>query len=156
MAMLEHSAGAKFNHVRYRGTAQSVTDIIANRVGATFDTMVGCLPFINDGQVRALAVSTTKRSSLLPDVPTTAEAGFPEARGGAWLAMFGPAGMPKPIVAKLSEALDAAMKDEKTVAILRTLGTEPDPTGPDAMGEILRRDYDRWGEIVRITGAKPE
>ena len=56
----------------------------------------------------------------------------------------------------LSEALDAAMKDEKTVAILRTLGTEPDPTGPDAMGEILRRDYDRWGEIVRITGAKPE
>lgn len=156
MSMLAHASGAKFNHIPYRGTAQSLTDIIAGRIGVTFDTALGCLPFIKDGLVRPLALSTETRSSLLPDVPTTAEAGYPAVRGGAWLAVFGPAGMPQPIVARLNEALRTALKDQKIVATLRALGTEPDPSSPEEMGAILRRDYDRWGEIVRMTGARAE
>lgn len=156
MSMLAHSTGTKMNHIPYRGTAQTITDIIAGRVAVTFDTVIGCLPYIKDGLVRPLAVGTEKRSSILPDVPTTAEAGFPDVRGGAWLAMFGPAGTPEPIIARLNEALRTALKDEKLVATLNALGTEPDPTSPEEMGAILRRDFDRWGEIVRMTGAKAE
>jgi tripartite-type tricarboxylate transporter receptor subunit TctC len=156
MAMLEHATKSSFNHIRYRGTAQSLTDILAGRVDVTFDTMAGCLPFINEGSVRALAVSTLKRSSLLPDVPTTTEAGYPDVQGGAWLALVGPANLPPEIVSKLSSALLSALKDEKMQSALRNLGTELDPSTPDAMIEILRRDYDRWGEIVRLTGAKAE
>lgn len=156
MSMLAHATGVKLNHIPYRGTAQSLTDIIAGRVGMTIDTALGCLPFIKDGMVRPLAITTETRSSLLPDVPTTAEAGYPQVKGGAWLAMFGPSGLPQPIVNRLNEAMRAALKDEKIVATLRALGTEPQPTSPEEMGAILRRDYDRWGEIVRLTGARAE
>lgn len=154
MAMFENSSKASFNHIRYRGTAQSVTEILAGRLDVTFDTLSGSLPFINDGSVRPLAVSTKKRISLLPDVPTTAEAGFPDVQGGAWLALVGPAKLPPEIVAKLSSALTTALKDEKMQAALKTLGTELDPSSPEGMSEILRRDIDRWGEIVKVTGAK--
>jgi tripartite-type tricarboxylate transporter receptor subunit TctC len=156
MAMLEHATKTSFNHIRYRGTAQSMTDILAGRLDVTFDTLAGSLPFISDGSVRPLAVSTLKRSSLLPEVPTTAEAGYSDVQGGAWLALVGPAKLPPDIVAKLGDALASAMKDEKMQSALRTLGTELDPSSADAMTEILRRDYDRWGEIVKLTGAKAE
>jgi tripartite-type tricarboxylate transporter receptor subunit TctC len=156
MSMLIHATGAKLNHVPYRGTAQSITDIAAGRVDVTFETVVGSLPFIRDGLVRPLAVTAEGRSSLLPDVPTTSEAGFPDARGGAWLGMFGPAGIPPSIVAKLNGALRTALADEKMLVSLRALGAEPDPTSPEEMGAILRRDYDRWGEIVRVTGVRAD
>jgi tripartite-type tricarboxylate transporter receptor subunit TctC len=156
MAMLEHSAKVSFNHIRYRGTAQSMTDILAGRLDLTFDTLAGSMPFISEGSVRPIAVSTKKRSSLLPDVPTTAEAGFPDVQGGAWLALVGPAKLPPAIVAELSKALTNALKDEKMQASLRTLGTELDPSTPEAMTEILKNDVTRWGEIVKLTGAKAE
>lgn len=156
MAMVEHATKTSFNHIRYRGTAQSMTDILAGRLDVTFDTLAGSMPFISEGSVRPLAVSTKKRSSLLPDVPTTAEAGYPEVQGGAWLALVGPAKIPPEIIAKLSNALTTALKDEKMQAALRTLGTELDPSTPEEMAEILKRDVGRWGEIVKLTGAKAE
>jgi tripartite-type tricarboxylate transporter receptor subunit TctC len=156
MAMVESATKTSFNHIRYRGTAQSMTDILAGRLDVTFDTLAGSLPFISEGSVRPLAVSTKKRSSLLPDVPTTAEAGYPDVQGGAWLALVGPAKIPPEIVAKLSNALTTALKDEKMQAALRTLGTELDPSTPEEMTEILKRDVGRWGEIVKLTGAKAE
>jgi tripartite-type tricarboxylate transporter receptor subunit TctC len=116
----------------------------------------GSLPFINEGNVRPLVVSTSKRISLMPNVPTTAEAGYPDVQGGAWLALIGPAKLPPEIVAKLANALSTALKDEKTQATLQTLGTELDPSTPEEMRAILRRDIDRWGEIVKLTGAKVE
>jgi tripartite-type tricarboxylate transporter receptor subunit TctC len=156
MATLAHSAGVRFNHVPFRGTAQSLTDIIAGRVTATVDTAAGSLPFIRDSQVRAVAVTTPARSPLLPDVPTSSEAGFPDLRGGAWLAMFAPAGIPTPIRDKLSAALAASLKDPKMQATLASIGMDLAPNTPEEMGELLRRDYDRWGEIVRLTGAKAD
>jgi tripartite-type tricarboxylate transporter receptor subunit TctC len=77
-------------------------------------------------------------------------------QGGAWLALVGPAKIPPEIVAKLSNALTTALKDEKMQAALRTLGTELDPSTPEEMAEILKRDVGRWGEIVKLTGAKAE
>jgi tripartite-type tricarboxylate transporter receptor subunit TctC len=133
-----------------------MTDILAGRLDATFDTLSGSLPFINEGNVRPLVVSTSKRISLMPNVPTTAEAGYPDVQGGAWLALIGPAKLPPEIVAKLANALSTALKDEKTQATLQTLGTELDPSTPEEMRAILRRDIDRWGEIVKLTGAKVE
>lgn len=156
MAMLEHASGTSFNHIRYRGTAQTMTDILAGRVDVTFDTLAGSLPFITQGSVHPLAVSTKKRSTLLPDVPTTAEAGFPDVQGGAWLALVGPAKMPPEIVAKLSTALATALKDEHLQDQLRKLGAEVDPSTAEEMTAILKRDVQRWGEIVKLTGAKIE
>ncbi|TDR93104.1 Bug family tripartite tricarboxylate transporter substrate binding protein [Enterovirga rhinocerotis] len=156
MSVLAHATGARLNHVPFRGTAQSVTDIIAGRINATIDTVAGTIPFIRDGQVRALAVTSQQRSSLLPDVPTTAEAGYPDLRGGAWLAMFAPAGIPKPVLDRLSTSLREALANEKIRATLQNLGMELAPSTPDEMSEVLLRDYDRWGEIVRLTGAKAD
>lgn len=156
MAMLSQSTGATFNHVPFRGTAQSVTDIIAGRIDATIDTASGCLPFIKDFQVRAIALTTPRRSALLPDVPTSAEAGFPDVTGGAWLAMFAPAGLPKPILDKLSGTLSAALKNARVQKTIADIGMDLAPSTPEEMGELLRRDYDRWGELVRLTGAKVE
>lgn len=156
MAMLENASKTSFNHIRYRGTAQSMTDILAGRLDATFDTLSGSLPFIQDGSVRALAVSTKKRVALLPDVPTTAEAGYPDVQGGAWLALVGPANLPPDIVTKLSNALSTALKDEKMLENLQKLGTELDPSSPEELKTIMQRDLDRWGEIVKLTGAKAE
>lgn len=156
MSMLSHATGARMAHIPYRGTAQSITDIIAGRVSVTLDTMAGTMPFVNDGMVRALAITTDRRSSLMPNVPTTAEAGFPVIRGGAWLGMFAPAGTPPAIVNRLNDALRTALKDERTLSTLRAVGTEPDPTSPEEMGAILRADHARWGEIVRVTGVRVE
>jgi len=156
MAMLENASKTSFNHIRYRGTAQSMTDILAGRLDATFDTLSGSLPFIQDGSVRALAVSTKKRVALLPDVPTTAEAGYPDVQGGAWLALVGPANLPPDIVTKLSNALSTALKDEKMLENLQKLGTELDASSPEELKTIMQRDLDRWGEIVKLTGAKAE
>ena len=156
MSLLMQSTGARLSHVPYRGTAQSLTDVISGRVDISLETIVGALPYIRDGLLRPLAVTTDSRIALLSDVPTTAEASFPTVRGSAWLGVFGPVGMPQSIVAKLNGALLSAMRSEGMLTTLHALGAEPDPTSSEEMGAILRRDYDRWGEIVRLTGARVE
>ncbi|WP_159997608.1 tripartite tricarboxylate transporter substrate binding protein [Roseomonas sp. 18066] len=154
MAMLGREAGISLTHVPYRGTAQSVTDIVAGRVDLTFDTQIGTLPFIRDNRVVPLAVGTKARQPTLPQVPTTAEAGFPETQGGAWLGLLAPARLPQPIVETLAQNVAKALADSDLMRTIADIGAVVDYAGPAEFGATLRADYDRWGEIVRVTGTK--
>ena len=156
MAMLAHSAGVRMVHVPYRGTAQSLTDIVAGRVDVTFDTLIGTYPFARDGRVTPLALGTARRVDTVPDVPTTAEAGFPAVQGGAWLGLLGPAGLPAPVVSRLAAELSAVLAEDGFRRTIAEIGAVVDPAGPAEFAAILRRDYDRWGEIVRVTGTRAE
>ncbi|MFC3127350.1 Bug family tripartite tricarboxylate transporter substrate binding protein [Pseudoroseomonas globiformis] len=156
MAMLLKEAGVQMTHVPYRGTAQSLTDIVAGRVDLTFDTMIGTLPFAQDGRVRPIAVGTKQRVANLPDVPTTAEGGLPGVQGGAWLGMLAPAGLPAPIVQRLHTEAAQILEDAAFRKAIADMGAVVDPAGPEAFAKVVRDDYDRWGEIVRITGTKLE
>ncbi|KAA2211607.1 Bug family tripartite tricarboxylate transporter substrate binding protein [Teichococcus oryzae] len=156
MAMLIKEAGLQMTHVPYRGTAQSLTDIVAGRVDVTFDTMIGTLPFAQDGRVRAIAVGTKQRVPNVPNVPTTAEGGLPGVQGGAWLGMLAPAGVPGPIVQRLSTEVAQILEDAAFRKAIMDMGAVVDPAGPEAFAKVVRDDYDRWGEIVRVTGTKLE
>ncbi|MBP0496285.1 Bug family tripartite tricarboxylate transporter substrate binding protein [Pararoseomonas indoligenes] len=156
MAMLAHSTGVRMTQVQYRGTAQSLTDIVAGRVDLTFDTLIGTMPFARDGKVRPIAVGTAERVGVMPDVPTTAQAGFPAVKGGAWLGLLGPAGLPPAIVARLDRELSGLLADPAFGKTITDLGAVVDPAGPEKFGQILRRDYESWGEIVRVTGTRAE
>lgn len=156
MAMLVKEAGVQMTHVPYRGTAQSVTDIVAGRVDITFDTMIGTLPFARDGRVQAIAVGTKARVPIAPDVPTTAEAGYPGAQGGAWLGMLAPAGLSPSIVQRLHTEVEKILADAAFRQAIAEMGAVVDPAGPEEFARVVRNDFDRWGEIVRVTGTKLE
>jgi tripartite-type tricarboxylate transporter receptor subunit TctC len=140
--------------VPYRGTAQSLTDIVAGRVDVTFDTMIGTLPFARDGKVLAIAVGTKTRVPIAPDVPTTTEAGFPGVQGGAWLGVLGPAGLPRPIVQRLHTEIEVILAESGFRQAIVDMGAVVDPAAPEQFARVVRDDYDRWGEIVRMTGTK--
>jgi tripartite-type tricarboxylate transporter receptor subunit TctC len=154
MAMLANEAGVQMTHVPYRGTAQSLTDIVAGRVDVTFDTMIGTLPFARDGKVLAIAVGTKTRVPIAPDVPTTTEAGFPGVQGGAWLGVLGPAGLPRPIVQRLHTEIEVILAESGFRQAIVDMGAVVDPAAPEQFARVVRDDYDRWGEIVRMTGTK--
>lgn len=156
MAMLTREAGVQMTHVPYRGTAQSLTDIVAGRVDLTFDTLIGTLPFARDGRVHPIALGTKARVPQAPDVPTTAEAGYPGVQGGAWLGMLAPAGLPSPIVQRLHAEVAQILEDEGFRKAISEMGAVVDSAGPEAFARVVREDYDRWGQIVRVTGTKLE
>ncbi|MCI0756304.1 Bug family tripartite tricarboxylate transporter substrate binding protein [Teichococcus vastitatis] len=156
MAMLAKEAGVRMTHVPYRGTAQSLTDIVAGRVDITFDTMIGTLPFARDGRVRAIAVGTKARVPIALEIPTTAEAGFPGTQGGAWLGVFGPAALPAPVVRRLHTEIEAVLADTAFQRAIAEMGAVMDAAGPEDFAKIVRDDYNRWGEIVRVTGTRLE
>jgi len=110
--LLQQRTGLKLTHVPYRGSAQAQTDLIGGQVDMTFDTVVSLLPHIKSGKLRPLAVSTLKRSPLLPDVPTLHELGVSQFEVGAWLGLLAPAGTPKYIVEKLNQELNLALEDD--------------------------------------------
>jgi tripartite-type tricarboxylate transporter receptor subunit TctC len=144
----------KFTHVPYKGSAQAQTDLIGGQVDMTFDTVVSLLPHIKSGKLRALAVSTLKRSPLLPDVPTLNELGVSQFEVGAWLGLLAPAGTPKAIVDKMNQELNLALDDEVVKAKLTAMGSEVLKNTPDEFATFIRAENERWSKLVRDTGAR--
>lgn len=147
--------GVQATHVPFQGAAGALTAAMANQVQIASTTLPPVIPLVKGGKLRGLAVTTTTRSSALPEVPTTAEAGFPAILGAAWAGIFVPAKTPKPVVAKLEAAVlqVAAMPDVKDR--LNSLGLDPELLSSEAFREYLAREVRNWTEVVANSSLKP-
>jgi tripartite-type tricarboxylate transporter receptor subunit TctC len=146
-------------HIPYRGTAPSVTDLLAGQVQALFTGAPALLPHIKAGRMRALAVSSPKRIASLPDVPTVAESGVPGTKGfeaDQWYGIVAPAGTPAEIVRSLNEQVNKALALPDVAARMAGEGAEPTPTTPQAFGSLIAAEIKRWAPVVKSGGIKPE
>lgn len=152
-AMFATMAGIELNHVPYKGSGQAIQDVLAGRVKVTFAGVPNILNHVHNGKLLALGVTGSERWPELPDVPTIAEAGVPGYDASLWLAFFGPAGMPDAIVSRLAQAVDKALHDPDTVHKLRGAGIAPAYMGPKEFAPFVRSEYEKWGRVVKQTGA---
>jgi tripartite-type tricarboxylate transporter receptor subunit TctC len=146
--------GTDMVHTPYRGAAAAMTDLLAGRIQVMFDNLPSAVPHVRAGRLRALAVTGAQRSAALPELPTIAEAGLPGYEATTWFAIFGPAGLAAPVVARLNRAVHAALDGSVMRARLAELGAEPAPGTPEQLTALIRRDTERWAEVIRISGAR--
>ncbi|HPU53307.1 MAG TPA: tripartite tricarboxylate transporter substrate binding protein [Burkholderiaceae bacterium] len=154
MTLLAQRTDTRFNHIPYKGSAQSQTDVMGGQVDLTFDTLVSLMPHVKTGRLKALAVSSLNRSAFAPTVPTVAEQGVPGFDAGAWLGLLAPAGTPRPIVDRLNRELNQILDEPETRRKLTEAGTEILKSTPDEFTAHIRSENVKWGRLVRETGAK--
>lgn len=143
--------GIAMTAVGYKGGAQMAQAVVAGEVPATYSTPADLVALHKAGKARILAVSASQRMALLPDVPTFKEAGF-DVQASTWLALFAPKGTPAPAVNRVATAVAAALKDPVIAQRITDLGMEPTGHGPAVLGEAVRRDFDRWGPVIKASG----
>lgn len=146
----------EFTEVAYKGSGEAIVDVIAGRVDTYFSPISAGLSFIQSGKVRALAVSTIKRSSQLPSVPTVAESGVPGFDYALWFGLWAPAGTSAAIVGKLSKDVNAALEDKTTREKLAALGNELHVLSPVEFKQYVRREIQDFAKIVKAAGIKPQ
>ena len=142
-------------HVPYKGEAPAMPDLLSNRVQMIFTTGF-IIPHVKDGRVRAIAAVNDERNEALPDVPTVNEAGFPGLSMRGWAAVFGPAGMPRDVVAKLSTAVNEALKMQSVKDQLAVQGFPGKGSTPAELAEITRSQLESWGKAVKAAGIQPD
>jgi tripartite-type tricarboxylate transporter receptor subunit TctC len=143
-------------HVPYKGSAPALEDVIAGQDQMMFATTSGVMGFLKNGQVRALAVTTLKRTAILPDVPTMDEAGLPGFEATTWHGLVAPAGTPPAIIDTLHGALVAALADPDVKTKLAALGVDIGPDSPDAFAAYIKAEIPKWAAIIKASGAKVE
>ena len=153
--LLKHMAGIEMLHVPYRGSAPAILDLIGGRVHVMFDSIASALPHIRAGKLRAIAVASNTRSSLLPNVPTVAES-LPGYSAHSWLGIFVPAGTPQSIVQRLQRDLVAAIDEPKAQARLVEAGFEPKSSTQEEFAKLVREEMEKWRPVVKMSGATPD
>jgi tripartite-type tricarboxylate transporter receptor subunit TctC len=153
--MLDNMADIRTVHVPYRG-AVALNDMLAGRVDFMFATIPSVIEQIRGGRFRPMAVSSTTRSRSLPDVPTMVELGFPEFDASSWFGMVAPARTPSEIVNRIADDVHAVLRDPAIERQMIDQGADPVGNGPEAFAAFIAREVDRWGAIVRASGATPE
>lgn len=155
--LLQRAAKVRFEFVAYKGSGPALTDIIAGNVDMSLPTVVAAAPHIKSGRLRALAVTGTKRSTLLPDVPTIAEAGVKGlATGSGWYALVGPAGMPKDVVERISSEVGKLMSMPDVQERFLANGSDPMYMNHAQMTAFVARDYKEWGALIKAANIKGE
>lgn len=156
-ALISLVFGAEMEHVPYRGTGPALTDVLAGRVPMITNAAAPLRPHIAAGNLRALAVAAPQRIGILPDVPTTAEAGFPEILSATWYGLLAPAGTPAEAIAKLHAALNATLADPAVRQRLDEEGVEVEPSAtPQDFGRFIEQDRQRWAEVVARTNIRAQ
>jgi tripartite-type tricarboxylate transporter receptor subunit TctC len=143
-------------HVPYKGGSPAVTDLLGGQVNYMFDSITSAKPHIASGKLHAIALTTAKRSSALPNVPTLAEAGIAGYEVSPWFAVFMPASTPKPIVAKLNAALLDALKQADIKAKFESIGAESIGSTPDELAKHLNLEIMRWGKVISERKITPD
>jgi tripartite-type tricarboxylate transporter receptor subunit TctC len=152
-ALFNSMAGVELNHVPYKGSGPAMQDLISGQVSVSFAGVPNVLGHVKSGRLRALAVTTPKRWSELPDVPTLAEAGVASYEATLWLNLAGPAGMPAEIVQRLHGEIAKALQDPELQANFRAAGVEATVMAPEPLAAFMRAEHEKWGRVVRETGA---
>ena len=156
MEMFKSVAGVDIAHVPYKGSAPAMQDVIAGQVDALFDVLPSALPQHLGGKVRIIAAATGKRISQLPDVPTTAELGFPDVAMDVWFAAIALAGTPDAAVRRLSAELGRAIRDPAVSKRFVDIGFTIEPGTPESLGTFMKAEAERWGAVVRKSGASAD
>lgn len=154
--MLQDKMGLKWVTVQYKGNAPATNDLIAGHVNFNFDQVSVALPFIKDGRTRALAVTGAQRASHLPDVPTFAEAGFPEIDGSTFTGLMAPAKTPPEIVARLNTEMTKILSDPEVKSRFQALGAEASPMPADAFAKYLEKEDATWIPVIRKANIKTQ
>ena len=143
-------------HIPYRGTAPSITDLIAGQVDATFTGGPAVMPHIKSGRLPALAVSSKERVAVLPDVPTLAESGYPGFEADQWYGVVAPAGTPPALVARLNAEINKLLLLPEVQQQLAVEGATPTPSTPQAFGALIAREIPRWAEVVKAGNVRAD
>ena len=148
--------GIDMQHIPYKGRASAIPDLLGGRVTMMFDNMPSSLPLVREGKLRALGVTSAKRSLAAPDIPTLAEAGLPGFEAVSWFALFAPANTPRPIVDKLQAEVSKILKSPEISKRLLDLGLEPAGGTPDELAAYQKSEIAKWSKVVKDSGAKVE
>jgi tripartite-type tricarboxylate transporter receptor subunit TctC len=154
--LLKIEAKIDMTHVPFRGTGPALQNVIAGHVPMAFNPPPPLLPHIESGAIRAIAITTLKRTAALPDVPTIAEQGFPGFEATTWHALVAPAGTPKEVIATLHGAIAATLNDADTRKALTDLGVDVVGNTPEELRAYVKSEIPKWAAIVKASGAKLE
>ena len=148
--------GTKMQHVPYKGSSAAHPDLLAGRTAMIFDTITAIRGHVKAGTLRGIAVTTLKRSSSMPELPTIAESGLPGYDASTWGGILAPAGTPKDVVMKLNGAMNAALKQEDVRGKLTGAGIEVQGGTPAEFSEVIKTEIEKWGRVVKQAGIEPE
>jgi tripartite-type tricarboxylate transporter receptor subunit TctC len=154
--MFRGMAGIDLVHVPYKGAAPALADLLSGQIQLTFNPASVVLPHVKTNRLRALGVTSAKRTALAPDLPTLAEAGLPGFEASGWYAVLAPAGTPQAIIARMHQALTAAIADREVKDRFAASGVEPIGTTPEQFAAYMRDEFVKWGRVVRQAGVKGE
>lgn len=150
------AAKADMLHVPYKGLGPALIDVIGGQLQLAVSNVSTALPHVNAGRLRALAVTAKKRVQLLPDIPTVGEAGIPGAESTGWYGLLVTAGTPQAVIGTLNKEVTRIMNSAAIKEQFAGLGIEPGHSSPDAFAKLLRAEIEKWGRVIRASGAKPE
>jgi tripartite-type tricarboxylate transporter receptor subunit TctC len=152
--LFKSMAGVKMLHVPYKGAAPAVVDLISGHVQLSFISAPGAMPHVQEGRLRVLAVTNSKRSVLLPAIPTISEAGLKGYESEGWHGLFTPAGTPKPAIDRLYKEISTLLRDTKINSVLAAGGAEPVGMPPEEFGRKLNLEIEKWAKVVKSSGMK--
>jgi tripartite-type tricarboxylate transporter receptor subunit TctC len=148
--------GIDMQHIPYKGRASAIPDLLGGRVTMMFDNMPSSLPLVREGKLRAIGVTSAKRSAAAPDIPTLAESGLPGFEAVSWFAMFAPANTPAPVVNKLQAEISKILKSPDISKKLLDLGLDPSGSTPAELAAYQKSEIAKWSKVVKDSGAKVE
>ena len=148
-------AGVKITHVPYKGSAPALVDVIAGNIQVIFSTLTPALPHIKSGRIKALAVTSLKRSDLVPELPTVAEAGLKGFEVTGWYGVLAPAQTPRTLINRLNTEIVKALQSPDVKQNLLAQGFEISPSSPQAFSAFIRMELAKWAKVVKFSGAKP-
>jgi tripartite-type tricarboxylate transporter receptor subunit TctC len=156
MELLKTQAGIDIVHVPYPGSPQVNTAIAGGQIAAGFVVPATAMPLVRGGRMTALAVTSSVRSAVLPELPTVAEAGFPGFQSTAWLGMVAPAKTPGPIVDRISAELVRIIRSDEVRNRMRSIYFQAIGTTPEGLATLMREEVERWGKVIKQTGARAD
>jgi tripartite-type tricarboxylate transporter receptor subunit TctC len=153
---LQSMAKIRFTHVPYKSATLGIAGALSGDVDMVITVVSSGASYVNNGRMRGLVVMDTRRSAALPDMPTTAEQGYPRLKAVNWYTLMAPAGTPRPIIERLHAASAKVITSQEIRKQLRGMGGEPETATPEQTGEFIRAEFARWEKVIREAGLRPE
>jgi len=152
--LFKRQAGIDMIHVPFKGGGPTIANLVAGQVSLAFETMLALSPFVKAGRVRALAVASAKRSSVMPELPTIAELGFPSIVAENWYGVYAPAGTSKTIISRLNTEIVKILRTREVKERFQGLGTEVVASTPEELAEYIRTEIEKWSKTAKEAGAR--